>query len=155
VPTNNSFGKATVRFVFDDAAKTLTYVVDVHGLSSDLITAAHIHRAAAGVNGPVVYPIGSAGFTHASGSINLTDGDISDLQAGRFYFNVHSKDHPGGFARFQLVMPAAPTPSVTPPRTGDAGLQAAATGAATGSVALIAVMALGGAGVLSVVRRRS
>ena len=117
-------GSAFARFTFDDQTGQLTYFVTVSGLSPNQILAAHIHRGARGVNGPVVYFLSSTGFTQVVGTIALSEADVADLRAGNFYANVHSVDFPGGFARGQMILPAvaAPPAAVTPPRTGDAGL---------------------------------
>lgn len=128
VPPVDDSGRAHARFTFDSDTNELTYVVTVSGPSPGLVTAAHIHRGVEGENGPVVYPLSLEGFTIVSGSITLTDDDVADLEAGRFYVNVHSMEHPGGFARAQLFLPesAAPDPEpeapITPPDTGDGGL---------------------------------
>lgn len=124
IPAVSGPGSAFGRFTFDKDTKVLTYAVTVSGLSPNLVTAAHIHRGAVGVNGPIVHTLSATGFTQISGTITLSDADVADLEAGRFYLNVHSTDNPGGFARGQLILPsAAPSqPSVRPPSTGDAGL---------------------------------
>jgi hypothetical protein len=128
----NSTGRAFGRFVFDEDTRRLTFDVTVSGLSPNLVTAAHIHRGARGVNGPIIHFISATGFVQASGVIQLSEGDVADLRAGNLYLNVHSVEHPGGFARGQLLLPAQPTPAPTtaptgggtvrPPSTGDAGL---------------------------------
>jgi hypothetical protein len=126
-------GTVVVRFTFDDATKVLTYSATVNGISPAEVTASHIHRAAKGVNGPIIYPLSTTSFSSVSGQITLTDADVADLKAGNLYFNAHSNANPGGFARFQLVLPAAssPAPSASattvtasprPPATGDGGL---------------------------------
>jgi hypothetical protein len=120
-------GSAVGDFTYDAATKVLTYDVKVFGVSGNSITASHIHRGAVGVSGPPVYTLSSGGAISFSGSITLTDADVADLTAGKFYFNVHSKAYPGGFARGQLELPAVaptPAPAITPPSTGDAGLLA-------------------------------
>jgi hypothetical protein len=130
VPPVTGPGTARVRFVFDDVAKTLQFSATVNGISQDQVTAAHIHRAARGVNGPIIHTLSATGFTTVSGTLNLSDADIADLRAGNLYFNAHSVTNPGGFARLQLALPAAAQPTaapttgtgVTPPSTGDAGL---------------------------------
>jgi hypothetical protein len=163
---------AQVTFVFDDVTNDLRYAVTVSGLSADLVTAAHIHRGARGVNGPIVHNISTTAFTQASGTIRLSAQDVGDLRAGNFYFNVHSKEYPGGFARMQLVLPTAgvqpgglgmpggpigvpggpPTRPILPPSTGDAGLAAS-----TSLLPLIGLAAFGlaGASVFAVVRKQS
>jgi len=136
-------GKARARFVFDDNANTLAYSVTVTGLSPSLVTASHIHRAPAGANGPVVYPIATTGFTQASGTLDLTAEDVADLRAGNFYLNVHSVEHPGGFARLQLVLPAATAPTIAPPSTGSGGLTDESAGGPTDGLLRVFLAALG------------
>lgn len=95
-------GSGFARFTFDEATKVLTYSVTISGLPEGEVTAAHIHRGAVGVNGPIVYNLSTVGFTTVSGSITLTDADVADLKAGNFYVNAHSTKNPGGFARGQI-----------------------------------------------------
>ena len=80
------------------------------------LTAAHIHPAAAGTNGPALISLGltSGEIVLASGSGSFTKtGITNNLDAARaqdiinnpanYYFNVHSTLNGGGFARGQLV----------------------------------------------------
>ena len=109
VPAVNGPGSAFARFTFDDVTRELTYAVTVSGFSPDQVTASHIHRGAAGVNGPIIYPLSTTGFTQVAGKITLTDADVADLKAGNLYVNVHSLANPGGFARGQMYLtPEAP-----------------------------------------------
>ena len=96
-----------VRLTFDEATNVLTYDVTVSGVSPGLVTAAHIHCGAAGVNGPAIHTIASSGFTQVSGQAELSDADAADLKAGNLYINVHTTANPGGAARGQLLMNAA------------------------------------------------
>jgi len=138
-------GSAVGVFTFDAATSEITYDVTVHGISGNLVTAAHIHKGAAGVSGPPVITLSMGGQTAFSGSATLTDDQVADLEAGNYYFNVHSTEHPGGFARGQLELPkaAAPstTPSISPPSTGDAGLIQGASSSRTAW--LFAIIAAG------------
>jgi filamentous hemagglutinin family protein len=96
-------------------AATATFVVNLSGFPAGTpINIAHIHQAAAGVNGSVVVNSGlTAGqnvLTTGSGSFtasNLTvDAALANLiltNPAGFYFNVHSTLNPGGVARGQLV----------------------------------------------------
>jgi LPXTG-motif cell wall-anchored protein len=152
-PPVSGEGYAIGHFTFDDATRVLTYAVTVNGLSSGLVTAAHIHRGATGVNGPIVYPLSTVGFTQVAGSITLTADDVADLMAGRFYLNVHSVANPGGFARGQIIVPGAATAApISPPATGDAGL---ATGTQSSLLALAGLVLATGAGSLALARRRA
>jgi hypothetical protein len=101
-------GSGFARLTFDEATKKLTFAVTVSGISGDQVTAAHIHRGAVGVNGPIVYNLSTVPFTTVDGEITLTDADIADLKAGNFYVNVHSTTNPGGFARGQIFLTAEP-----------------------------------------------
>ncbi len=67
-------------------------------------TAAHIHVAAAGKNGPVIVPMtknADNSFVFPPGA-KLTDAQMANLKAGELYINVHSAANPGGEIRGQL-----------------------------------------------------
>ena len=68
------------------------------------ITAAHIHEAAAGQNGPVIIPLtksGDDGWAVPAGA-KLTDAQYNAYKAGRLYVNFHSAKHKGGEIRAQI-----------------------------------------------------
>ena len=67
--------------------------------------AAHIHRGAAGVNGPVVVPFTApAADGDSSGCVAAAAPLIDEIVANPagFYVNVHTKEHPAGAIRAQL-----------------------------------------------------
>ena len=69
-------------------------------------TAAHIHKGAASVNGPVVVPFNAPGADGTSSGCATADPSlISDILANRagYYVNVHTKEHPAGAIRSQLA----------------------------------------------------
>jgi hypothetical protein len=154
VPVVTSPGSAFARFTFDESSGRLTFFATVFGLSPNLVTAAHIHRGAVGVNGPIVHFLSATGFTQVAGELTLSAADIADLKAGNFYFNAHSVDHPGGFARAQMFLPAAaqadcPAPAprtIAPPRTGDGGLLDVREGTSIAYAALVTLVIAGVAG---------
>jgi hypothetical protein len=104
VPPVSGPGSGLARFTFDDVTRQLQFSVTVSGLSPNLVTAAHIHRGAAGVNGPIIHNLSTTGFTQVSGTLQLSEADVADLRAGNLYVNVHSVEHPGGFARGQMFL---------------------------------------------------
>jgi len=67
-------------------------------------TAAHIHEAPAGKNGPPIITLVKSGddtFTVPEGS-KLTEAQYASLKAGNLYVNVHSAEHKPGEIRAQL-----------------------------------------------------
>jgi len=82
--------------------KTLGYTVTVSNL--DNITAAHIHNAPKGQNGPVIIPIASAPFTTISGEAALTSDQLDALFSENLYVNVHTTQNPGGAIRGQIIL---------------------------------------------------
>jgi hypothetical protein len=80
---------------------SVTADVRVSGMTA---TAAHIHQAAPGANGPVVVPFTKAGdnaFTAPAGS-KLNEAACAAYKRGETYVNVHSAAHPNGEVRAQL-----------------------------------------------------
>src|SRR5687767_13430007 len=69
VPVVNTTSRAFVRFVFNDVTNTMTYAVTQSGFSADQVTAAHIHRGARGVNGPIVHNLSTVGFVQVAGTL--------------------------------------------------------------------------------------
>jgi CHRD domain-containing protein len=66
-------------------------------------TAAHIHEAAAGKNGPVIVPLTKDGDTYkAPAGAKLNDAQMKAFKAGDLYVNVHSAAHKDGEIRAQL-----------------------------------------------------
>lgn len=79
---------------------TIRYRVTTTGVAA---TAAHIHRAALGVNGPVVFPLSGGPSIFAGETPVLTAAQLADLRSGLYYINVHSAAFPGGEIRTQLA----------------------------------------------------
>lgn len=67
-------------------------------------TAAHIHHAATGKNGPVIVPMIKSSdntWSFAAGA-KLTDAQYEAFKAGDLYVNVHSAEYKAGEIRGQL-----------------------------------------------------
>jgi hypothetical protein len=102
VPPKTTDGKGTASASLDTATKVLTYSVEFSGLTGPA-TAAHFHGPAApGANAGVVLPF-AATASPVKGTATLTDAQMSDLMAGRWYANVHTAANPGGEIRGQMV----------------------------------------------------
>ena len=85
-----------------NADKTVTAKITVTGMTA---TAAHIHMAAAGANGPVIVPFTKTAdntFEAAPGA-KMTDEQYAAYKAGNTYVNVHTAKNPNGEIRGQLV----------------------------------------------------
>jgi CHRD domain-containing protein len=97
-PDASGFATVTIQ------GTTITYSILVNGITTP--TAAHIHRGAFGVPGPVVVPLNptfGAGCT--SGTVTNVDANlIAQILANpaAFYVNVHSTEFPDGAVRGQL-----------------------------------------------------
>jgi len=102
-PGITSSGKGTGTFTFDPATKVLTYTVEYEGLSGPA-AAAHIHGPAEpGANAGVVVPFASAA-SPITGTATLTDAQVAELQAGKYYVNVHTAANRGGEIRGQITL---------------------------------------------------
>lgn len=78
----------------------VTGSVNTAGISG---TAAHIHEAAPGKNGPVIIPLTKNGDTYTvPGGTKFTDAQLAAFKAGTLYVNVHTAANAGGELRGQL-----------------------------------------------------
>ena len=101
-PAVTSAGKGSATASLDTATKTLTWTVEYSGLSGPA-TAAHIHGpAAVGANAGVLIPFTGDLASPIKGSATLTDAQVSDLEAGKMYVNVHTAANKAGEIRGQL-----------------------------------------------------
>ncbi len=97
-PANTSAGKGMVMGTLDTDTKAFDYDVTYDGLSGPA-GAAHFHSAATpGGNGPPALPV-TVAPKEIKGTATLTDAQIADLTAGKWYFNIHTAAHPGGEVR--------------------------------------------------------
>src|SRR5689334_15811360 len=92
VPAVNSKGSGMLNATYDTASKKLTYTVTYKDLSGPA-AAAHFHGPAdAKTNAGVVVPVKEITPGTLKGEATLTDAQAADLQAGKWYFNIHTAD---------------------------------------------------------------
>ncbi len=102
VPPVTTPGKGSATASLDTGTKTLTWTVDYSGLTGP-VTAAHVHGPAApGANAGVLVPLSGNLASPIKGSATLTNAQVSDLEAGRTYINLHTAENKGGEIRGQL-----------------------------------------------------
>lgn len=96
--STNASGAGTVTVTSD---RNVSAKIRVTGMTA---TAAHIHEAAAGANGPVIVPFTKTGDNQfeAPAGAKMTESQYAAYKAGRTYVNVHSARNPPGEVRAQL-----------------------------------------------------
>jgi hypothetical protein len=107
VPPVTTAGKGTADLTWDPTTRVVTWSITYSDLSS-AATMSHFHRGAAGKNGPVVIWLSKRGEPPSSpitGSTTLTPAQAAMFTAGDFYINLHTKDHPAGEIRGQVIVP--------------------------------------------------
>lgn len=110
VPPHQGAGAGTATLTLDPAAKTVSWKVTWHDLTSTAIMA-HIHGpASATTNAGVLVNLGPKGGKMGDplpdpleGSATLTDAQWADLMAGKDYINVHTTTNKGGEIRGQIA----------------------------------------------------
>src|ERR1700722_9938750 len=103
VPPHTVPGTGKVTATLDTATKLFTYKVTYAGLTGPA-TMAHFHGPALpGANAPPVVPVPASSLANPmAGAATLDNGQIADLKAGKWYFNIHTAANPGGEIRGQL-----------------------------------------------------
>jgi hypothetical protein len=96
--TTSASGTSTITMGAD---KSVNGAVTTTGVAG---TAAHIHQAAMGQNGPVIIPLTKTADNVWSvpPGTKLTDAQHDAFKAGNLYVNVHSDANKGGEIRAQL-----------------------------------------------------
>lgn len=104
VPAVTTTATGTAVGTYNKTTKLLNLSVTYAGITP---TAWHIHKAAAGATGGVVFDFGTSfatPFTYTSPA--LTAAQETDLLGGLNYVNIHSAKAPGGEIRGQLAVAA-------------------------------------------------
>lgn len=108
VPAVTSSGSGTAKLTYDASSRKLEWSVSYSGLSTPA-TMAHIHGPAGkGKNAGVEVWLSKKGepvSSPFSGSATLTEAQAKQFMAGETYVNVHTKEHPAGEIRGQIVPP--------------------------------------------------
>jgi hypothetical protein len=108
VPPVQTAGSGSAALTYDPATRVVTWNITFSGLSSPA-TMAHFHGpAAAGKNAGVKVWLSEKGkevTSPISGQATLSPDDAKMFEAGEMYINVHTKDHPSGEIRGQVVPP--------------------------------------------------
>jgi hypothetical protein len=99
VPANASTASGKAEGTFNNDTKELKLTVTYQGITP---TAWHIHKAAAGTNGSVVFDFGTTFTSPFVFTKTLTAEQETDLKAGLYYVNLHSATYKGGEIRGQL-----------------------------------------------------
>lgn len=110
VPPNPSTATGSGSLTVDPVTKAFTATITTTGITG---TAAHIHNGAAGVSGPIIFPLTEtpSGSGKWSTSGTFTDIQLGALNAGNYYFNVHSAAFPNGEIRGQIAPAASAQPT--------------------------------------------
>ena len=101
-PATTSTGTGKLTATLNTKTKRLSWVITYKGLTGKA-TAAHFHGPAkVGANAAPVVPITTKLTSPIKGYKTLTAGQISDLEAGLWYFNIHTAKYPNGEIRGQV-----------------------------------------------------
>lgn len=96
--TTQASGAGTISVAAD---KSVRGSVTISGMAA---TAAHIHEAAAGTNGPIIIPLVKTAdnvWSVPEGA-KLTDAQYESYKSGNLYYNAHSAAYRGGEIRGQI-----------------------------------------------------
>jgi hypothetical protein len=110
-PAADPVATGTATFRVRAGQPRVCYSIAARDLSGPA-AAAHIHRGAAGVAGPVIIPLRTPNAAgNSSGCAKAKKALVKSILAnpGRFYVNVHTAEFPAGAIRAQL---AGPRPTV-------------------------------------------
>lgn len=99
VPPTASAATGRAVLTLQPGSNQATVSLTTNGLTGAV--AAHVHQGASGVNGPVVLTLSASGSSFG-GAATLTASQVTALQNGAFYVDVHSPAFPGGEIRGQL-----------------------------------------------------
>lgn len=96
-------GTGTAKIIVNHGQARVCYALAVSNIAP--ATAAHVHRGAVGVAGPVVVPLGAPTDGDSDGCVDVDKALAKEIlkYPARFYVNVHNADFPLGAVRGQLA----------------------------------------------------
>ena len=108
VPPVETSGSGTAHLTYDPATHVLSWTITYQNLSGP-VTMGHIHGPAAkGKNAGVKFWLtekGKEATSPITGQATLSPDDEKQMMAGEWYINLHTKAHPGGEIRGQILPP--------------------------------------------------
>jgi hypothetical protein len=104
VPPSNVPFQAAARFTFNEQTRQLGYDVKLSG-ARDEVAGVYLHRRANRQNGGVAYVLAKSAAPQVSGTVTLTEAEVTDLKAGKFYVAAISKKTPRLSARADISLP--------------------------------------------------
>jgi hypothetical protein len=109
VPPVQTQGSGTANLTYDPDTRVVTWNITFSGLSSDA-TMAHIHGPGPiGKNAPPVVWLSKRGSSSVTspmtGQATLSPEQAQEFIGGNTYINVHTKQHPDGEIRGQIIAP--------------------------------------------------
>jgi hypothetical protein len=123
VPPNGSAGAGTATVAYNTTTNQITLTGSFSGLSAPA-TMAHIHGPAApGSNASILFPLTVDFATSGNlslGATTITGPQLTQLQTGQWYVNIHTVPFSSGEIRGQLGVPSAPR-AVTAGTGGQSG----------------------------------
>ncbi len=105
VPPNPSPARGSAEVTLDTTTRELTWRITFTNLTVPL-SAMHFHGPAAPTaNAGIVVPIPAspAQASIINGSATVSEAQVTDILAGRYYINIHTPNNPGGEIRGQVV----------------------------------------------------
>lgn len=127
IPLVTTSATGSAEMIYNARTKTFDLDLVVEGIDFSNLSAAHIHLAPAGTNGPIIVGLGPVSEWTENASLHreLTGASFpgeneDELLDGDTYINVHTLQYPDGEIRGQLVVsekPGEPTPTLSPTPT--------------------------------------
>ena len=107
VPPVETAATGKLEASLDTETKMLTWTITYEGLTGEA-TGAHYHGpATAEETAPPVVALEDPLASPIEGGATLTDEQIAELEAGMWYFNLHTEANPDGEIRGQVLAGAA------------------------------------------------